>query len=195
MAKFLKPTVFQTGRTSYGTFRTGVAISDQLIIEACENGSGGVGRWRTLVANRVQRTATGMAELGDELDHYDHWHGYEPGCYKKSFKVQRRGGLSGKGHFRRAVIYNDCPHALFAEAGRNPSGQFEVFTTRRSVLASLFGNRRRSDYLIYMTEGTNGFGGKRVLNLAWQEVLATTNTFGFKGRNLSALASFDRLNL
>ena len=169
--KFRPPIPFPTGRRSRGTYRVGVFISDQLIIENThpEGATGGVGRWASTFANRVKAEAIAISPTGDERDHFHDfaykggypWGG--PGTYKRSFMIEK----SGNQHKRRRRIGNFAPHAIFVESGRAPSGPaLEVFTSAKADgrMVRTRNNRGWDGYDILATALENarlsGFGNK-----------------------------------
>lgn len=166
MARKTRPPVaFPTGRRTGGTYKYGVLISDQLIIENTwpEGATGGVGRWATTFANRVMARAAAIAPVGNQLDHLHDIAfkgGYPfggPGTYARSFALRK----VGNGHVRRRVIGNYAPHAIFVETGRAPSGPaWELYSTWRAP-----GKLIRS-------QGTAGWTGYAVLSQALDEVSA-----------------------
>ena len=161
MAKIPPPIPFPTGRTQSRTWKTGLFISDVLIIENThpEFATGGVGRWQTTAANRVLRQAVQDAPVGDLADHYHQLRisigFYRPGEYRKSFRLTK----FGNGHVRRRTIANVAPHAIFVETGRNPSEGYELFSTRH-----------RPGQILTTDSGTRGFRGRSVLKDALEKV-------------------------
>lgn len=139
------------------------AISDTLIIKACntEAGSGGVARWLSGVSRRVKEECEAKAPVSDPADRMHR--PWDPGgTYKASFV---RGPKIGNQHRIQRTVTNTSDHAIFVERGRSSSRADQYFSSKRSG-----GEPHWSDY-------TGGREGKHIMEDALETVLRTSRAY------------------
>lgn len=92
-------------------------VNDRLLAKSLLNGTGGVGKWRTVTTRLLLAKCIALAPVNN-VENAEH-RGGVVGTYKDSFHTDNRGTRANRFIGR---VTNDAPHAKYVEHGRGESG-------------------------------------------------------------------------